>query len=115
MDKEKIEEIREYLLEEIEDMEESIVRIKKSVKPIAPDQSLGRLTRMDAIGMKSINEAALRNAENTLQNLKKGLALLDKDDFGICKKCGDEISVERLMVMPGCEVCIPCIKKLKGE
>lgn len=114
MDTENIEEIRAYLLEEIEEMEESIERIKQTVKPIAPDQSLGRLTRMDAIGMKSINEAALRNAQNTLQNLKKGLDLLDKEGFGICKKCGEGISVERLMVMLGCEICIPCIKKLKG-
>lgn len=114
MDKAKVEEIREYILEEIEDMEETIVGIKKTIKPIAPDQSLGRLTRMDAIGMKSINEAALRNAEQSLANLKKGLSLLENEDFGICKKCGEEISVERLMVMPSCEICMPCIKKLKG-
>ncbi len=114
MDKGKIIEIREYILEEITEIEESIVSIKRTVKPIAPDQSLGRLTRMDAIGMKSINEAALRNAKNTLASLQKGLALLETDDFGICSKCGDEISVERLMVMPGCEICVPCIRKLKG-
>lgn len=115
MDAEKIEEIREYLLEEIVDMEKSIIQIKKTIQPIAPDQSLGRLTRMDAIGMKSINEAALRNAQNTLQNLRKGLSLLENEGFGICTKCGSEISVERLMVMPGCEICISCIKKLKGQ
>lgn len=114
MDQKKIEEIREYILEEIEDLEQSIIAIKKTIKPIAPDQSLGRLTRMDAIGMKSINEAALRNAENSLHNLQKGLALLDKEGFGICTKCGKEITVERLMVMPGCEICMSCIKKLKS-
>lgn len=115
MDSNKLAEIRQYILEEIEDMKESIEAIKKTVKPIAPDQSLGRLTRMDAIGMKSINEAALRNAKNSLAQLEKGLTLLDNPNFGICTKCGDEIAVERLMVMPGCEICVPCIRKLKSR
>ena len=56
----------------------------KITKPISPENSIGRVSRMDAINNKSVVEAALRNAEKKLKGLKIILSKIQNDDFGIC-------------------------------
>ena len=46
------EEFRKVVLSEIESQEHQTESLLKSVKPIAPDNAIGRLTRMEAIGSK---------------------------------------------------------------
>lgn len=102
-------EFKEYLNEEIVILKRDIERYLEASKPVAPDNSLGRLTRMDAIQSKSINAAALTKARNQLANYERALSKLDDDNFGICTKCKNEIPIERLMVMPSTTLCTGCI------
>ncbi len=102
-------ELKKVMHQEIKKLEKDIATYKEITKPIAPDNALGRLTRMDAIGRKGINEAAMRNAENSLRKLEKGLRKIDEPNFGICKKCSKPIPNERLMALPGAERCVPCL------
>jgi len=53
-------EIREIILSKIEECKEEIAQLKEVTKPVKPDNAYGRLSRMDAINNKSINDAALR-------------------------------------------------------
>lgn len=102
-------ELKEYLEEEIEILKTDIERYKEASKPVAPDNSIGRLTRMDAIQSKSINAAALTKARNQLKNYENALVRLNDADFGVCKKCNNNIPVERVMAMPGTSLCTNCI------
>ena len=68
--------------------------------PVSPDNAIGRLTRMEAINSKGINEAALRKAQTTRSQLEKALREIDSDDFGHCRDCEEPIAVARLMAMP---------------
>ena len=98
-------------LEEILDkVNNDIIDLKESTKPIKPENSLGRLTRMDAIGQKSINDKALRNAELKKQRVLSALNRIETGDFGYCLECGDEISAKRLCVMPESTLCIDCME-----
>ncbi len=45
MDLEEREELKREILNEIELQENQIESLKKSVKPVAPDNAIGRLTR----------------------------------------------------------------------
>ena len=103
--------LKETILKEIEKLKEDIATYKDITKPIAPDNAIGRLTRMDAIGRKHINEAAMRNAENSLAKLELGLSKIDNPDFGLCKKCEKPIPQERLMILPGSTLCVSCMGK----
>lgn len=102
-------ELKEFLEEEIEILKRDIQRYKEASKPVAPDNSIGRLTRMDAIQSKSINAAALTKARNQLNNYENALLRIYDDNFGICKKCKNEIPIERIMAMPGTSLCTNCI------
>ena len=111
----KKETLRSAILENIKETEKGIAETELLVTPIAPDCSLGRLTRMDAIGRKAINEESLRIAKITLVNLKRGLGMVDNENYGQCKKCGKAIPFERLLLMPAGEICMICIKKMNGK
>ncbi|MCP3927141.1 MAG: hypothetical protein GY714_31665 [Desulfobacterales bacterium] len=67
---------------------------------------------MEAINSKSINEAALRKAKESLSKLNQALSIIDEPDFGLCIICEEEIPVARLKIMPGTEYCISCAEKL---
>jgi DnaK suppressor protein len=87
---------------------------KGLTQPIAPDDSIGRLTRMEAINSKSINEAALRRARNTLSRLERTLRKVDDPDFGLCRECEEPVPFARLMAMPESDLCVACAEKSIG-
>ena len=56
---------------------------------------------------------ALRNNELSIINkIETSLSDIEKGNYGNCKKCGAEISQERLEFIPYAEYCIACQKEL---
>ena len=96
----------------IETVTKDIVSYTELSQPVAPDDAIGRLTRMDAIGNKSINEAALREAQNTLAKLERALKMIDRPGFGLCRECGEPIPLARLMIMPESDMCVECAEEM---
>lgn len=93
---------------EIEETRQTIDSLAELTRPVPPDDAIGRLSRMDAIGNKSINEASLSRAKIKLEQLKSVLAGLDDPDFGICIECDEPIPTARLMIMPESRLCVKC-------
>ena len=85
-----------------------IEELKELTKPIPPDVAIGRISRMDAINNKSVNEAALRASEIKLTKLEMALEKVDDAKFGTCLRCGQEIPEGRLMLMPESIKCVRC-------
>ncbi len=102
--------IKDRILEEIALTEEQISEYKEIIKPIAPDNAIGRLSRMDAIINQNVMEYSLRQAEERLNKLKYALSKVDSSDFGICIKCGAAIPVERILIIPESRYCVNCAK-----
>lgn len=102
--------MKERILEEIRDTEKRIVQYRDLTKPIAPENALGRVSRMDAINNKSVNDAALKKAETKLHNLKNALNRLEDADFGICIRCNKEIPMGRILLMPQIRTCVNCAR-----
>ena len=113
MTEEKKNEIKDLIQTNIKKLEEKITALKDLTKPIAPENAIGRVSRMDAINNKSINEAALRKSEEQMHNMKLALKRIDEEeDFGFCKKCGQEIIAGRIALMPESPYCTPCASKI---
>ncbi len=85
-----------------------IFDMEQNSKPISPENSIGRISRMDAINNKSVVEAALRNKRQKLGKLKVALANIDKQGFGICMQCKNPIQPARIMFMPESSRCVHC-------
>ena len=96
--------------EEIAKTKLAIVNYKNLTKPIAPENAIGRVSRMDAINNKSVNEAALKKSEQKLKNLKIALSNINDPDFGICFKCKSNIPIGRILLKPHARFCVPCAR-----
>ena len=108
MKKEERSELEEIIQKSIRETEDEIEHLKELTKPVAPDNAIGRLSRMDAINNKTINDASLRENKSKLQKLKRALENIEKANFGSCVKCGEEIAFGRLKFMPWTTKCVKC-------
>lgn len=59
----------------------------------------------DAHTKKVVLEAQLKNAKTSI---KTALFKIKNGDYGKCEKCGEQIAVGRLMVMPTAQYCVAC-------
>ncbi len=104
-------ELKNLINSKIQTIEESFPYLTEETKPIEPSVSLGRLTRMEALSEKGVNEYVLAQKKQDLQKLHNALARLDKGTYGTCLKCGQEIPIGRLRLVPEAVVCVSCSSK----
>lgn len=103
--------IKQKLIDEIESTRHDIAQLEELTRPVAPDNAIGRLSRMEALNSKSINEAALNAALAKLPKLENALAKIDQPEFGYCVRCKSPIPVARLMFMPESSLCVDCARR----
>ncbi len=103
--------IKKQISDRIQLTELEIEELKQFTNPIEPENAIGRISRMDAINNKSINDRALRKAEEKLKKLKSALGRIDEPDFGKCRICSSEIQEGRLLLMPESNTCVKCASK----
>ena len=108
MSPEELQTIEQRALRKREDLEERIAEYRELTKPIPPSEAIGRVSRMDAINNRSVNEAALRQLERELAALEKALLRMRDEKYGKCMQCGKDIPTGRLMLMPGATRCVRC-------
>jgi len=78
-------------------------------KPVELDQqSVGRLSRMDAMQMQAMAEATERQRAVELARIEAALARLEAGDFGYCARCDEPIGDKRLQLDPATPFCIDC-------
>lgn len=108
MDKKEKEALKKIILRTKEEILHEISELELKTVPIAPDCSLGRLTRLDAMQEKSINEAVLEKAKIRLKKISYVLTKIDTDDYGFCSICEEEIPYGRLCIVPESSICVSC-------
>jgi len=92
----------------IKNLQKEIIDLEESATPISPENSIGRISRMDAINNKSVVEASLRNRKKKLSKLQLALSKVYQKGFGECTSCGSQINPKRLMLMPQSDKCVRC-------
>ncbi len=93
---------------EISKTRDKIEAYKLSSGPIAPDDAIGRVSRMDAINNRAIVQAAQRTAEEKLTKLIYMKDNIDDPSFGDCVQCGNKIPLGRLILKPESPYCVRC-------
>ncbi len=85
-----------------------IQELKLLTIPIEPENAIGRISRMDAINNKSINDRMLRKAKEKLKKLNLALSRINEKEFGKCITCNKLINEKRLILMPEVVSCVKC-------
>jgi len=104
-------EIKESIEESLLETSKNIEQLKELTKPISPENGIGRVSRMDAINNKSVNEAALRTALKKLNLLKEAKGKINQKDFGFCILCKNSIPHQRILLIPQANRCIHCASR----
>lgn len=108
MDRKDKRDVEKRIHEEITRAQQDIARLADSVNPVSPDNAIGRISRMEAISARGVNESALSQARSRLAGLKSALANLGEPEFGSCFECGEEIPLARILLMPQSKMCVTC-------
>ena len=110
MNEEDKNKIFQKIKQEILDTKVKIKEYSELSKPISPENAIGRISRMDAINNKSVVEAALRESEKKLDDLKYVESQINEKDFGLCIKCKTSITIGRILFRPQSKYCVNCAK-----
>lgn len=105
--KEKIT-IKETIESELTQLKSQISKLTELVKPISPDCSLGRLTRVEAMNEQVINLKILDEARLRETRLNNALRRVEHKMFGVCIECEESIGVGRMLVRPESVRCVGC-------
>ncbi len=103
-------EIKAQIEDEIQKTESLIEEYRELTKPESPDAAIDDHERMDAINNRSINEAALRQAEEKYKKLNYVLTKIGTPEFGVCMQCGQPIPIERILIRPESSHCVNCAR-----
>jgi DnaK suppressor protein len=79
--------------------------------PIAPDSSLGRLTRVDALQAQQMGQALVQRNREELGRVNRALGRMDAGNYGVCARCGEDVAEARLQAVPDAAVCLECAEK----
>ena len=105
----KIKKFKDLLIKEKDELKMLSLKTKDSRAPVILDQqSVGRLSRMDAIQQQNMNLATETNRNNKISQIENTLKRIELGTFGICISCGEEISEKRLLIDPTVLKCIGC-------
>ncbi|MFN3461138.1 MAG: TraR/DksA family transcriptional regulator [Oceanibaculum sp.] len=73
-------------------------------------QSVGRLSRMDAIQQQAMALATEQQRQLQMKRIDSALARIDSGTYGECVRCGEEILEKRLMADLTITLCIDCAR-----
>jgi DnaK suppressor protein len=102
------EHIRRRIESDLEAIAEQIAHLEAKINPIAPDCSLGRLTRMEAMNEQEVNQRILDKTRLRQTRLRNALSRIDSEMFGICIDCEEAIGFERMSIRPESVRCVAC-------
>jgi len=97
----------------LDGLREFVANSAAGSRPVALDEPIGRLSRMDALQQQSMAKANRSAAELRLQRVEAALRRIASDDYGSCLRCEEPVGFKRLKVQPEATLCIGC--QSKGE
>ena len=109
MDQAQIDQLRTRLITQQRELTEQLHNADATTKPVTLDQqSVGRVSRIDAIQQQQMAIANQQQTNDVLQRIELALARMDDDNYGACLECGEPIAHARLQAQPFAGLCIDC-------
>ena len=102
---------RERLLGDLAALEAEDALGRAAQKVVTLDQqSVGRLSRMDALQGQAMAQATQVRRDQQRLKIAAALARIEEGEFGYCLDCGEEIALARLELDPTAPKCIACAR-----
>jgi len=109
MDDQQRHNLKQALIKERDELTALSLDHKMDRAPVELDQqSVGRLSRMDAMQQQSMDLAREERRRQRRDVIAAALMRIEGDDFGYCLVCGEDIPYKRLQFDPAITRCIDC-------
>ncbi len=105
----QIAQLRAQLVSQQQELAELLSNAGESTGPVTLDQqSVGRVSRIDAIQQQQMAIANQQQASDMLKRIELALRRIDDGEYGDCLQCGEPIAHARLQAQPFASLCIDC-------
>jgi DnaK suppressor protein len=111
---EQARELKEDLLALRAEIERLLGLTLEGSRPVDLDEPIGRLTRMDAMQQQSLTRASREGLKVRLRQVKGALDSMEREEYGLCRRCGEPTGFRRLKVRPETPFCITCQEELES-
>lgn len=91
---------------ELEDLSDISADSRDAVE--LDQQSVGRLSRMDALQQQAMSKATELKRQRDLVRIEAAERRIRDDEYGYCEECGEPIPDKRLDIDPMAERCVSC-------
>ncbi len=106
---------RQRLNEEANELRAQGDASREDRAPVTLDQqSVGRLSRMDALQVQEMAKASEARRQARLRKIQAAQQRIGEGDFGECLNCGETIGAKRLELDPAVATCIKCARANSG-
>ncbi len=108
MDDKGAQAIRQRLEAELAETMDELDRLNKKLQ-VEVEYGLGEGDPI--IYEREMNMALRRRTRRKVNSLEEALRRFEEGTYGICERCGKEISAQRLEALPHARLCIECAQK----
>lgn len=103
-------EMQTLLSARAEELRSTLASMHGASAPVAPDNAIGRLTRVDAMQAVSVRQALARDHEAELHLVERALRAVADGEYGVCRRCREPIAEARLRARPHALSCVKCVE-----
>ena len=110
----QITQLRTQLIAQQQELTELLHNAAATTKPVTLDQqSVGRVSRMDAMQQQQMSVATREQAALLLKDISSALSRIDSHEYGYCQDCGESVGFARLQAQPQALLCLDCQSELE--
>ncbi len=107
LDTQKFKQLLEAERDALQSMDETAAAGRAPVE--LDQQSVGRLSRMDAMQVQAMAQAMGARREGRFAQIEAALKRIENDEYGVCLECDVAIPVKRLEIDPAVATCVNCV------
>lgn len=104
-----LEEIKEKLIKEREEIKLFLETVVEKEKEITKEYVSTPDEMADKYELQQETHFQEEILRERLKKIEKALAKIEKENYGLCEKCGKEIEEIRLKIDPAVEFCRKCV------
>jgi len=105
-------ELKSIIKSQIKILTKELASLKTQLKPVDKDCSLDNVYHAGRHQEQNIIFHRFQEYTKRYNRLIATLNRVEHEDYGVCKECEEDISIERLKLIPESEYCIDCMNEL---
>ena len=110
-----IENLKNELLQASRDLEDRLQKTRDHIRHVNTEIDKDFAEQAIQRENDEVVEGLFGQLQNELAEIRQALQRIEDGNFGICKACGNSISMERLQIIPYTTLCKTCSRESENR